>query len=182
MEDFIIGFDKDDDEINQQLINDLRIDCIDVIEIQQEIQNLTNDITENLFEGYEKKFDQLKKENCLTELVKSKNDELIRKFLNRCMIKCIKERKLDAMLAVTIILPDLVAKSYKKPVVDLMRQLTYLEVPSIWYQRTEKKKLNIISENENFWPYMLPNPKSLFQFVYALFFSMHVSVVSLTAC
>lgn len=168
MEDFIIGFDKDDDEINQQLINDLEVDCIKVIEIQQEIQNLTNDITKYLFEGYEEKFNQLEKENCLTELVKSKNDELVRKFLNRCVKKCIKERKLDAMLAVTIILPDLVAKSYKKPVVDLIKQLTYVKIPSIWCQRTEKEKFNTISENENFWPYMLPNPKFLFRFVFSL--------------
>src|SRR5437016_12515997 len=115
MGDLIIDFVKNDDDISQQLINDLINDCIDVIEVKKEIKNLKSDITNQLFEGYENKFDQLKNENCLTKLVESKNDELIRNFFNRCVIKCIKENKLDAMLAVTVILPGLVAKAYKEP-------------------------------------------------------------------
>src|SRR5947207_2633053 len=43
----------------------------------------------------------------------SDNDKLIQEFFNHCVAKCDKEEKPGFMIAVTVLFPDLVTKSYK---------------------------------------------------------------------
>src|SRR5437868_2628536 len=57
------------------------------------------------------------------------NNKLIQKFFNYCVTKCIKEEKLEFMIVVAVLLPDLIMKPYKSTVSNLMMQLSYARIP-----------------------------------------------------
>ena len=98
------------------------------------------------------KYKKLDKNAC-DKIINSENDELIQKILNHCVKKCIVEEKPGYMLMIADLLPDL-AKQYNNLAIHLVKQLTYVKVPSEW---CEKNKFN--STNEYLWGYKFPDPK-----------------------
>jgi hypothetical protein len=91
----------------------------------------------------------------LRKLIDSKDETSILEFFEYCVKLCIKEEKLELMCEVTILLQDFIdLPFYKNPVGRLMKQLTYVKVPSKWCEISEYQ-----SSNENLYGYKIHNPE-----------------------
>jgi hypothetical protein len=117
-----------------------------VRKVQDSFENLKN--CKLAVQEYQK----LDKDAC-DQIIHSENDELIQKILNHCVKKCIREEKPGFMLMVADLLPEL-AKSYNDSVINLIKQLTYVKIPSEWCEQNK-----FVSTNEYLWGYKFPDPK-----------------------
>src|ERR1043165_1831983 len=79
----------------------------------------------------------------LKKLIDLKDENSILEFFDYCVKLCIKEEKLKLMCEVTILLQDFIDTTfYKSPVGRLMKQLSYVKVPSKWCEITEYQSTN----------------------------------------
>ncbi|GES86104.1 hypothetical protein GLOIN_2v1642411 [Rhizophagus clarus] len=88
----------------------------------------------------------------LKKLIEKKDEKLILEFFDYCAKLCIEDEKFELMCEVTILLQDFINILYKRPVSRLIKQLTYVKVPSKWCERNE-----FLSENENLHGYNVHN-------------------------
>jgi hypothetical protein len=138
-------------------IKDLFENYNKVVEIQELLNkcNFENyDITnlKDIYNNVNKCLKNCDLDNCdhelnLQEFIQSKDDKLIEKFFDKCVDKCTNEGKFELMLLVAILLPHLVVESYERPIVKLMKQITYVKVPN---------NLCGYSIRENLWSYKFP--------------------------
>ncbi|RIA96728.1 hypothetical protein C1645_754166 [Glomus cerebriforme] len=84
-----------------------------------------------------------------------KNDESIRKLIDYCLKKN-EENEYKFMLLVSHLLPILVEKSYKNLVDEIVTQLTYVKVPSKWFQEENQNHETFLSIHEELWGYRFP--------------------------
>ncbi|RIA80850.1 hypothetical protein C1645_791725 [Glomus cerebriforme] len=84
-----------------------------------------------------------------------KNDESIRKLIDYCLKKN-EENEHKFMLIVSHLLPILVKESYKNLVDELVTQLTYVKVPSEWFQEENQNYETFLSIREELWGYRFP--------------------------
>ncbi|RIA94409.1 hypothetical protein C1645_760163 [Glomus cerebriforme] len=84
-----------------------------------------------------------------------KNDESIRKLIDYCLKKN-EENEHKFMLIVSHLLPILVKESYKNLVDELVTQLTYVKVPSEWFQEENQNYETFLSIREQLWGYRFP--------------------------
>jgi hypothetical protein len=139
-------------EIKQLTDNSERF-CIE--DLLNNFKNREFATKESIFEQkLTQEYQKLSSDIC-DKIIKPENKELTQKFFNHCVEKCIKEEKPEFMLVIADLLPDL-AKSHNCLVDNLIKQITYVKVPSKW---CEKKTINFNSTNGNFWSYKFPDPK-----------------------
>src|SRR3954454_10669034 len=68
-----------------------------------------------------------------------KHDRLVEKFFNYCVEEYKKDGKLETMFAVSVLLPKIISGHYHKSVTNLMKKLTYRELPSNSFSHKEFK-------------------------------------------
>jgi hypothetical protein len=154
-----IDFDKETPENDENEIKEYLKNKIKEIEYNKGTEN-TNKRTEDLI--YELKHELIRKElNIEIDKVinDQRNDEPIEKFLNFCVKKCIKDNDPGFMFEVADKLPDL-AKNHYSPVANLIKQITYVKIPSTWCDEENVKLRKFNSDKENLWSYKFPDPKS----------------------
>ncbi|GBC09753.1 hypothetical protein RclHR1_00910003 [Rhizophagus clarus] len=121
--------------------------CKDIEEIQT-LENLVHKLVNSKVEDLPC-YDSLKK------LIDLRDEKSILEFFDYCAKLCIEEEKLELMCEVTVLFQDFInIPFYKSPVSRLIKQLTYVKVPSKWCEINEYQ-----SENENLYGYKIHNPK-----------------------
>jgi hypothetical protein len=91
----------------------------------------------------------------LKRLINLKDEYSILEFTDYCVKLCIEEENLELMCEITVLLQDFIdLPFYKNPVGRLMKQLTYVKVPSKWCEISEYQ-----SSNENLYGYKIHNPE-----------------------
>jgi hypothetical protein len=149
----------DDEELIKILKN-----CKDIDEIQS-LEKLVHKLVNS-------KVEDLPCYCSLKKLIDLKDEKLILEFVDYCAKLCIEEEKLELMCEVTILLQDFIdINFYKNPVSRLVKQLTYVKVPSKWCKINEFQSIN-----ENLYGYKIHDPElsKIDRFVFTLLFTFFV--------
>ena len=106
-----------------------------------------------------------------------KHDRLVEKFFNYCVEECNKkDGKLETMFAVSVLLPKIISGPYHKSVTNLMKKLTYRELPSnsFSYKEFTSTREHLWSYSYNYYKFpdegfQIPPPRGLEMFVVSHF-------------
>jgi hypothetical protein len=148
---------------DKELIKILK-NCNGIDEIQS-LENLVHKLVNS-------KVEDLPSYGSLKKLIDLRDEKLILEFFDYCAKLCIEEVKLELMCEVTILLQGFIdIPFYKNPVSRLIKQLTYVKVPSKWSEINEFQSIN-----ENHYGYKIHNPKlsNFDRFVFTLLFTFFI--------
>ena len=77
-------------------------------------------------------------------------DRLVGEFFNH-YLKRVERKEFEFMFVVSVLLPDLISKTYKGPIAILRKRLTYVKFPSEF-----SSKQKFASTREHLWGYKYP--------------------------